>query len=93
MKSLLKKRWERKKNFEISELMNFNFKVEFFLKGSLESIPSPSPSLKIQIMGVKAKHCWRLLTNFQKEQFVDITQQCFAFLPRVNVPAHNLNFQ
>ena len=28
-------------------------KVENILKGSLDSIPSPSPSLKIQIMGGK----------------------------------------
>ena len=28
-------------------------KVENMLKGSLDSIPSPSPSVKIQIMGVK----------------------------------------
>ena len=28
-------------------------KVEKIVKGSLDSIPSPSPSLKIQIMGVK----------------------------------------
>ena len=28
-------------------------KVENFLKGSLDSIPSPSPSVKIQIMGGK----------------------------------------
>ena len=28
-------------------------KVEKFLKGRLESIPSPSPSVKIQIMGWK----------------------------------------
>ena len=27
-----------------------NFKVEKILKGSLDSIPSPSPSVKIQIM-------------------------------------------
>ena len=34
-------------------------KVENILKGRLDSIPSPSPSVKIQIMGgkgVKAKH-------------------------------------
>ena len=30
-----------------------NSKVEKFLKGSLDSIPSPSPSVKIQIMGRK----------------------------------------
>ena len=29
------------------------FKVENILKGSLDSIPSPSPSVKIQIMGEK----------------------------------------
>ena len=29
------------------------FKVENILKGSLDSIPSPSPSVKIQIMGGK----------------------------------------
>jgi hypothetical protein len=28
-------------------------KVEHILKGSLDLIPSPSPSVKIQIMGVK----------------------------------------
>jgi hypothetical protein len=28
----------------------FNGKVENILKGSLDSIPSPSPSVKIQIM-------------------------------------------
>ena len=31
----------------------FSIKVEKILKGSLESIPSPSPSVKIQIMGEK----------------------------------------
>ena len=47
-------------------------KVEKTLKGSLDSIPSPSPSVKIQIMGakfawgVKAKHCF-----FENKKFVD----------------------
>ena len=31
----------------------FSSKVEIFLKGSLDLIPSPSPSVKIQIMGGK----------------------------------------
>ena len=42
-------------------------KLEKILKGSLDSIPSPSPSVKIQIMGgnfVKAKDFWMLSTNF-----------------------------
>jgi hypothetical protein len=30
-----------------------DFKVEKILKGSLDSIPSPSPSVKIQIVGGK----------------------------------------
>ena len=42
-------------------------KVENILKRSLDSIPSPSPSEKIQSVGgkgVKAKQCWVLSTNF-----------------------------
>ena len=43
-------------------------KVENILKGSLNLIPSPSPSVKIQIMGgkvcLRCKHCWALSTNF-----------------------------
>ena len=31
----------------------FAGKVEMILKGSLDSIPSPSPTVKIQIMGAK----------------------------------------
>ena len=48
------------------------FKVEKILKGSLNSIPSPSPSLKIQIMGGKCclrcegKTLLMLSTNFWK---------------------------
>ena len=47
-----------------------SFKVEKILKGTQDSISSPSPSVKIQIWegkfawGIKAKHCWALSTNF-----------------------------
>ena len=71
------------------------------LKGSLDSIPSPS--MKIQIMGGKV--CLRckgkillgvvnklVKQTFENKKFVDITQQCFALLAQVNFPAHNLNF-
>ena len=34
-------------------------KVENFLKGSLDLIPSPSPSVKIQIMGRKVCLRWK----------------------------------
>ena len=49
-------------------------KLEKILKGRMGSIPSLSPSVKIQIMGgkvfwgVKAKHCWGLSTNFWKQK-------------------------
>ena len=29
---------------------------------------------------------------FQNKKFDDITQQCFSFLPQVNLPASNLSF-
>ena len=55
-------------------------KVEKILKGSLDSILSPSSQRKFKLWAgkfswvVKAKH------------------QCFALLPQVNFPANNLNF-
>ena len=61
-------------------------KVEKILKGSLDSIPSPS--VKIQIMGRKVcLKCkgktlmGRCQQTFENKKFVDITQQCFAILP------------
>ena len=39
--------------------------------------------------GVQAKHCRMLSTNFWIQK---VTQQCFAFIPKANFPAHNLNF-
>ena len=36
-----------------SYLVTFGPKVEKILKGNLDSIPSPSPSVKIQILGGK----------------------------------------
>jgi len=54
-------------------------KVENILKGSLDSIPSPSSSVKIQIMGgkvclrCKGKYCWPLSKRHLKtKKFVDI---------------------
>ena len=39
---------------------------------------------------------WESLLDHNKllenKKFVDITQQCFAFKPQANIPAHNLNF-
>ena len=67
-------------------------KVEFFLKGSLDLISSPS--VKIQIMGgkncLKCKGKTFLFSTFCFQKFVDNTQQYFVLLPQVNFPAHNL---
>ena len=71
--------------------VNFISKVEKTLKGSLDLIPSPSPSVKIQIMGGKV--CLRCKgKKFENKKFVDITQQCFAFTTHANFPVYNLNF-
>ena len=72
-------------------------KVEKILNGSLDLIPSPSPSVKIQIMGGKV--CFRgkgqtflaLSTNFWKQKKV-CWHQCFASLPKLSFPANSLNF-
>ena len=65
--------------------------VDEILKGSLDSIPSPSPLVKTQIIGrntfaraVKAKHCWS--TNFWKQNV------CWPSTQQVNFPANDLNF-
>ena len=73
-------------------------KVEKVLKGSLDSIPLPSPSVKTQIMGVKI--CFRckgktllgIVNKLENKKFVDITQQCFALLPKVNFPEKKIEF-
>ena len=62
-------------------------KVEKIVKGNLDSIPSPSPSSKIQILSGKV--CLRckgktLLGIVNKLLKTNITQQCFALLPQVN---------
>ena len=70
---------------------NYQIKVEKILKGSLNFIPSPSPLVKIQIMGGKA--CFmRCKKTFENKKFVDITQQYFALLPQVNFRANDLYF-
>ena len=71
-------------------------KVEKILKGSLDSMPSPSLSVKIQILfrkfSLRYKGKTLLEQTFENKKFVDITQQCVALLPQVNFPANNLNF-
>ena len=75
------------------QIMRSKFKVEKILKGSLDLIPSHSPSKKNQIMGGKlgniAGHCKQTL---KKKKFVDNAQQCFDSTPEANFPAQDLNF-
>ena len=70
------------------------YKVEKILKGSLNSIISPSPSVKTEIMG--GKICLRCkgetLLGIGTKKFVNNTQRCFAFMSQANLPNHNLNF-
>ena len=61
----------------------FPDKVENISKVSLDSILSSS--VKVQIAG-------RCQQTFENKKFVDITQQCFTLLPKVNFAANNLNF-
>ena len=68
--TILKIKWNKFTNLGFS-------KVQKVLKGSLDSIPSPSPSAK---------------QTFFFQKFVDNSQQCFAFPPQANFPAYNLNF-
>ena len=63
--------------------------VETILKGSLDSIPSSPPSVKIQIMGgkvclmCKSKTLLGVVNKLLKTKtIIDITQQCFALLPK-----------
>ena len=68
-------------------------KVENNLKCSLDSIPSPSLSVKIQIMGGKVcLRCKGMQNIAENKNTVDIIQQCFALLHQVNFSANNLNF-
>jgi hypothetical protein len=64
-------------------------KVEKTLKGRLDLIPSPSASVKIEIMGRKV--CLRCKG---KTLFVNKLSKTksFALLPQVNIPDPNLNF-
>ena len=70
------------------------FKVEKILKGSLDSIQSPSPSVKIQIMGGRV--CLRCkgktLMGIVNKLLETKTQHCFDSLPQGKFPANNLNF-
>ena len=67
----------------MTDLKNyFGFKVEKILKGSLDLIPSPSPSVKIQIMG-KAKTLLGIVNNkrLKTKSLLARPSNVFAFTP------------
>ena len=86
--------------YTLSILNRILIKVEKILKGSLDLIPSPSPSLNIQIMGGKV--CWsckgktllgvanKLLKT--KSLLTTPSNAHTHFTPQANFPANNLNF-
>ena len=69
-------------------------KVENIFKSSLDSIPPPSPLVKIQIMGRKAGlRCkGKILLGVVYKLLKTNHHPCFALLPPVNIPNINLNF-
>ena len=77
----------------------YEFKIEKILKGSLDSILSPSPSLKIQVMG--GKICLRCkdetllgdVNKFLKTKSLLTTPNNVLplHMSQANIPAHNLN--
>ena len=66
-------------------------KVEKILKGSMDSIPSPSRSREhlnfyfLFFWPNIAGHCQQA---FGTKKFIDNAQQCLAFTPQANFPAH-----
>ena len=78
------------------ESNEYQGKVEKILEGSLDSIPSLSPSVKIQIIGGKVylrEYGKTLLGDVNKlieiQKFLDNAKQYFAVTPQANFPAHN----
>jgi hypothetical protein len=70
-------------------LLSFNqifHKVENILKGSLDLIPSPSPSVKIQIMGGKV--CLRC----KGKTLLDIVNKLFVFKSLLKSPSNVLPY-
>ena len=75
------------------------YKVEKILKCSLDSIPSPSPSVKNQTIGgkvslrCKGKTLLGVVNKLLKTKSLLTTpSNVFSFLSQANFPAHNLNF-
>jgi hypothetical protein len=60
-------------------------KIEKILKGSLDLIPSPSPSVKIQIMGVKVCLRWKGKTLLRADNKL-LKTKCLLTSPSNGLP-------
>ena len=82
------------KNCVVLNCKGVRSKVEKILKGCLASIPSPSPSLKIQIMGGKVcLKCKGKTLLLKTKSLLTLPSNVLPYyLPQVNFPANNLNF-
>ena len=58
----------------------------------MDSNPSPSPWRESLLEVTRQNIAGWCQQTFCFLKFVDNTQQCFAFTPQANFPAHNLNF-
>merc|ERR1712216_669571 len=78
------------RDFDVSQILRnilFAFiKVEFFLKSSLDSIPSPSLSSQIQIMGGKV--CLRCKGN----TLLGVVNKLFVFKSLLTSPSNVLRY-
>ena len=77
---------------------NLTIKVEKVQGDSLDSIPSPLRSVKIQIIGGKVyfscigKTLLGVVNKLLKTKSLLTSPSNVSFLPQVNLPANNLNF-
>jgi hypothetical protein len=69
---------------DYSKMDLVSFKVDFFKKGSLDSMPSPSPFVKIQIMGGKV--CFKVLGK----TLLGVVNKLFVFKSLLTRPGNVL---
>ena len=94
--------WQKWKNWQVDKFWNrlWSFKVEKILKGILDSIPSPSPLVKIQILAgkvclkCKGKTLLGIAKKLSKTKslLTSPSNVLSVLLRQVNFPANGLNF-
>ena len=83
-------RWKKYTAVAIAQWLNLKIKgvhkVEKILKGSLDSIPSPSPSMKIQIMGGKVR------LRCKGKTLLGVVNKLFVFKSLLTSPSNVLPY-